>query len=469
MSDYLYYVFLFGLYIFGAVFFAVVTRKCFMENKTVRKTLAAFFLSPTAAYVFSFIISYFTQRNSTLEDVMERGDSISAIKFAIISTAIQLVFQILFMFLYIKLFKGPNPSIAMFIYLCSMMLVPPIFYIINTWEFGGKVLVPLYLALHIMFYLFAVRTIAEICKKRVETNKRLFIAMPAFNFIFNTVIYILFMYSFYVGFIGQDFVKKIVSLKDVESSLVRNSLDVMHTLIKIVKYLDFVIVIPTIFASAVVIVCFSVIAKNIRYMNETIEAKDAIKELSVEVMEALAHTIDAKDEYTKGHSIRVANYSKMIAEKMGLNEEQCENVYYMGLLHDLGKIGVPNEIINKPDRLTEEEYEIIKKHPGTGYKILSEMKSRPDLAIGAHWHHERYDGTGYPDHKKGEEIPLEARIIAVADCYDAMTSNRSYRNYLDQETVKEELKHVSGTQLDAKAVEAMLAIIEADKDYTMHE
>ncbi len=469
MLDGLYMEFSIGLYFFSAVFFAAVTKKCFIENKTVRKTLAAFFLSPATAYLFSFFLSYGTQKDNVLVDVMANGNNVAAIKFSFISTVIQLALQILFMFLYIKLFKALNPSIAMFIYLCSIMLVPPIFYIINTWYVGGKVLIPLYLALHIMFYLFAVRTIAEICKKRLETNKWLFIAMPVFNFIFNTVIYILFMYSFYVGYIGQDFVDKIVSLKDVESALIKNSLDVMHILTRIVKYLNFVIVIPTIFTTAVVIVCFSVIAKNIRYMNETIEAKDAIKELSVEVMEALAHTIDAKDEYTKGHSIRVANYSKMIAEKMGLNEEQCENIYYMGLLHDLGKIGVPNEIINKPDKLTEEEYEIIKKHPGTGYNILSEMKSRPDLAIGAHWHHERYDGTGYPDHKKGEEIPLEARIIAVADCYDAMTSNRSYRNYLDQERVKAELRNVSGTQLDSKAVEAMLGIIEADKDYIMHE
>lgn len=469
MLDDLYMEFSISLYFFSAVFFAAVTKKCFIENKTVRKTLAAFFLSPATAYLFSFFLSYGAQKDNVLVDVMANGNNVAAIKFSFISTVIQLALQILFMFLYIKLFKALNPSIAMFIYLCSIMLVPPIFFILNTWYVGGKVLIPLYLALHIMFYLFAVRTIAEICKKRLETNKWLFIAMPAFNFIFNTVIYILFMYSFYVGFIGEDFVKKIISLKDVESSVIKNSMEVMHSLTRIVKYLDFVIVIPTIFTTAVVIVCFSVITKNIRYMNETIEAKDAIKELSVEVMEALAHTIDAKDEYTKGHSIRVANYSKMIAEKMGLNEEQCENVYYMGLLHDLGKIGVPNEIINKPDKLTEEEYEIIKKHPGTGYNILAEMKSRPDLAIGAHWHHERYDGTGYPDHKKGEEIPLEARIIAVADCYDAMTSNRSYRKYLDQEKVKAELRRVSGTQLDGKAVEAMLGIIEADKDYSMHE
>ena len=141
----------------------------------------------------------------------------------------------------------------------------------------------------------------------------------------------------------------------------------------------------------------------------------------------------------------------------------------MGLLHDLGKIGVPNEIINKPKPLTDEEYDVIKQHPGTGYGILSEIKSRPDLAIGARWHHERYDGTGYPDKKKGEEIPIEARIIAVADAYDAMTSNRSYRNYLAQDVVRQELVDYSGTQLDGEVAKAMIALIDEDKEYKMHE
>ena len=200
-----------------------------------------------------------------------------------------------------------------------------------------------------------------------------------------------------------------------------------------------------------------------------IEAKDEIKTLSVEVMEALAHTIDAKDEYTRGHSIRVAKYSKMIAEKMGLSQEQCEDIYYMGLLHDIGKIGVPNEIINKPTKLTDEEYGVIKTHPATGYDILAEIKSRPDLATGARWHHERYDGKGYPDHKTGEEIPLEARIIAVADSYDAMTSNRSYRNYLPQDVVREEIEKNIGTQFDENAATCMLQIMDEDKEYTLHE
>lgn len=130
-------------------------------------------------------------------------------------------------------------------------------------------------------------------------------------------------------------------------------------------------------------------------------ARYNIKELSVEVMEALAHTIDAKDEYTRGHSVRVAKYSRMIAERLNLSSEECENVYYMALLHDIGKIGVPNEIINSTTKLTDDEYAVIKTHPGVGYDILAEIKSRPDLSIGARWHHERYDGKGYPNGKKG--------------------------------------------------------------------
>ena len=226
---------------------------------------------------------------------------------------------------------------------------------------------------------------------------------------------------------------------------------------------------PSMFIIAVLIISFYVIVRNIEYKNRAITAHDEVKALSVEVMEALAHTIDAKDEYTRGHSVRVAKYSKMIAEKMGLTDKQCEDIYYMGLLHDIGKIGVPNEIINKPSRLTDEEYDVIKTHPLTGFEILSEIKSRPDLATGARWHHERYDGTGYPDHKSGEDIPLEARIIAVADSYDAMTSNRSYRNYLPQDKVRKEIEKNAGTQFDEVSAKYMLAIIDEDTDYVLHE
>ncbi|MBR4514036.1 MAG: HD-GYP domain-containing protein [Lachnospiraceae bacterium] len=214
---------------------------------------------------------------------------------------------------------------------------------------------------------------------------------------------------------------------------------------------------------------FYVIINNINATNEAIVAKNETKNLSVEVMEALANTIDAKDKYTNGHSIRVAKYSRMISAKMGLDEETCENIYYMGLLHDIGKIGVPNEIINKPSRLNDEEYEIIKTHPVIGYEILSKIKSKPELLKGARWHHERFDGKGYPDGLSGEDIPLEARIIAVADAYDAMTSNRSYRKYLPQDVVREEIKKNLGTQFDSEIAKYMLELIDEDTEYNLHE
>ena len=214
---------------------------------------------------------------------------------------------------------------------------------------------------------------------------------------------------------------------------------------------------------------FYVIIRNISATAEAIEAKDEVKTLSVEVMEALAHTIDAKDKYTKGHSIRVAKYSRMLAQKIGFSVDECETIYYMGLLHDLGKIGVDNDIINSPGPLTDDQYAEIKKHPGLGYDILSEIKSRPDLVIGARWHHERYDGKGYPDGKAGEDIPVYARIIAVADSYDAMTSNRSYRIFMAQDKVRSELEKNSGTQFDPKVAECMISIIDEDKSYELHE
>ncbi|MBR6044978.1 MAG: HD-GYP domain-containing protein [Ruminococcus sp.] len=196
---------------------------------------------------------------------------------------------------------------------------------------------------------------------------------------------------------------------------------------------------------------------------------DNLKKLSAEVMEALAHTIDAKDKYTNGHSFRVAIYSRMLAKELGLSPKEQEDIYYMGLLHDIGKIGIPNAIINKTSRLTDEEYEIIKKHPVFGYEILSEIRSMPELSVGARYHHERIDGRGYPDGLKGEEIPYMARIIAVADSYDTMTSNRSYREYLPQDAVREEIEKNIGTQFDEAPARAMLKIMDRDKDYMLHE
>lgn len=194
-----------------------------------------------------------------------------------------------------------------------------------------------------------------------------------------------------------------------------------------------------------------------------------IEKLSIEVTTALAQTIDAKDKYTKGHSNRVAKYSRMLAAALGEKEKTQERIYYAALLHDIGKIGIPNAIINKPGKLTDEEYEIIKTHPAIGSDILKSISSMPEISIGARSHHERYDGKGYPDGLAGEEIPWIARIIGVADAYDAMTSNRSYRDYLPQQRVKEEILKYRGIQFDPKVADAMIKLMQADIHYVMHE
>lgn len=199
------------------------------------------------------------------------------------------------------------------------------------------------------------------------------------------------------------------------------------------------------------------------------EKTEENEKLSIHIIQALATAIDAKDCYTSGHSDRVANYARMIAAGHGYDGKDQDKVYMMGLLHDVGKIGIPDEIINKPGTLTKDEYEVIKSHPVEGERILNTISEMPDLATGARWHHERYDGKGYPDGIGGEDIPEEARIIAVADSYDAMTSRRSYRDALPQEKVRDELVKGKGTQFDPIFVDIMLGLMDADKNYDMRE
>lgn len=191
--------------------------------------------------------------------------------------------------------------------------------------------------------------------------------------------------------------------------------------------------------------------------------------LFLHVVSSLASAIDAKDTYTNGHSSRVAEYSREIARRAGYDEKRLEDIYMMGLLHDVGKIGVPDAVINKPAKLTDEEYDIIKNHPVLGARILGNIKEMPLLQMGARWHHERYDGKGYPDQLAGEYIPEEARIIAVADSYDAMTSHRSYRKPLPQGVVREEIEKGMGTQFDPRFAEIMLEMMDEDTEYKMKE
>ena len=194
-----------------------------------------------------------------------------------------------------------------------------------------------------------------------------------------------------------------------------------------------------------------------------IEKEERDRTLIRQIIHVFAKTLDVKDQYTNGHSFRVAQYTKMIAEKAGYKKDEVENFYNIGVMHDIGKILIPNEVLNKPGRLTDEEFEIMKTHPFNGYNILQEVEIMPELALGAGFHHERIDGRGYPFGKTGDEIPEVAQIIAVADTFDAMHSTRPYRKKMEMEDIVAELKRVAGTQLNEKYVQMLLSLIEEGK------
>lgn len=197
--------------------------------------------------------------------------------------------------------------------------------------------------------------------------------------------------------------------------------------------------------------------------------QEKTKKTFVQTVTSLSEAVDAKDRYTSGHSKRVAEYALMLAKRMGKSEEEQEKIYRAGLLHDVGKIRIPDEIINKPGKLTDEEYNLIKIHPVAGYHILKGISEDNFMAIAARHHHERYDGKGYPNGLAGEKIPEVARILAVADAYDAMASNRSYRDALPQDKVRSEIEKGRGTQFDPHIADIMLQIMEEDKEYKLKQ
>lgn len=222
----------------------------------------------------------------------------------------------------------------------------------------------------------------------------------------------------------------------------------------------------TVFLIIVVFCLISVLRIN-KYQQKENESKERLDRMNTNIVRALAYTIDAKDRYTSGHSQRVADYALAISKRMGKSEEEQKIIYYAGLLHDVGKIRVSEEVINKPGKLTEDEFNQIKVHPISGYHILKDIHEDARIAYAAKYHHERYDGKGYPYGLEGENIPEIARIIGVADAYDAMASNRSYRNALPQDVVRSEIEKGRGGQFDAEIADIMLEMIDEDKDYSM--
>ena len=197
--------------------------------------------------------------------------------------------------------------------------------------------------------------------------------------------------------------------------------------------------------------------------NKKIHKDDEIIEQSMKILTGF---IDAKDAYTKDHSARVAAYAEEIGRRFGMKEEEIRHLYYITLMHDCGKITIPDEILKKEGALTPEEFAVIKTHTTKGNELLKRFNALPGIGDGAHYHHERYDGYGYPSGLKGDAIPLNARIICVADAYDAMSSNRCYRNALSKEKILNELIDNSGKQFDPRFVPIMIQMIEdgfADK------
>lgn len=197
-------------------------------------------------------------------------------------------------------------------------------------------------------------------------------------------------------------------------------------------------------------------SRKLERTNETL--KDIINAQQLQTILAFSEAIGARDNYTRGHSERVAEYAQMIADAMGLHKSS-RLVYVAALVHDVGKIGIPEAILNKPSRLTDDEYKKIQEHTVTGANILKQIYTFSNLVSIVRSHHERYDGKGYPDGLVGEEIPLISRIIAVADAFEAMTSNRSYRKRFSIDYAIQELKRNSGTQFDPMVVEHFLELV----------
>ncbi len=190
------------------------------------------------------------------------------------------------------------------------------------------------------------------------------------------------------------------------------------------------------------------------------EAEGIYPELLLESLRAIISTLEEKDNYTHGHSIRVADYATLLGESLGFSEVQQRELELAAILHDIGKIGIPDAVLLKPGRLTKAEFEIMKSHPSRSARILEKISALRNIIPGIKYHHERWDGLGYPEGLKGEEIPVIARIVLIADTYDAMTSTRPYRLALTKEVAFEELRRCAGTQFDKNFVEVFIRALE---------
>ena len=205
----------------------------------------------------------------------------------------------------------------------------------------------------------------------------------------------------------------------------------------------------------------SELMKDLEYKVQ--EKTRQIEQISFETIATIASMIEAKDSYTKGHSVRVSEYSARLAKELGWSEDKIGNLRYVALLHDIGKVGIPDSVLNKPGKLNEIEFSVIKSHTSIGGDILKDIKTIAGVSLGAKYHHERYDGKGYPTGVAGEDIPEIARIICIADAYDAMNSKRIYRDNLSKDEIYSQLENGKGTQFDPKLTDLFLKLLDEDK------
>lgn len=233
-----------------------------------------------------------------------------------------------------------------------------------------------------------------------------------------------------------------------------------HQDIRLTQYVAFYVLMTLLSQGVVVVLVYSILALRTRQLRLRQQQDEQV---ILETMHTIANFIDAKDRYTNGHSFRVCEYSVRLARKMNLSEDDVRKIGYAGLMHDCGKMGIADSILLKPAPLTDEEFEILKQHTVYGGNILQNMTTIKGIREAALYHHERYDGKGYPEGLKGDEIPFYARLIGVADSYDAMSSDRCYRKGLPKDVILKELKKNTGTQFDPDIVIHMIHMLENDE------
>jgi HD-GYP domain-containing protein (c-di-GMP phosphodiesterase class II) len=200
-----------------------------------------------------------------------------------------------------------------------------------------------------------------------------------------------------------------------------------------------------------------------QYIGDLQSSAEENRELFLGTVKALAAAIDGKDPYTRGHSERVSRFSVATAQALGLPETETEKIRISALLHDVGKIGIDDSVLKKPSALTDEEFEIMKSHPQKGFKIMSQIPAMKDFLPGMYMHHEMINGQGYPQGLQGDQIPMQARVVSVADTFDAMTTERPYQRAMELEAALTRLKSFVGTRYDARVVAAFVAACEAGK------